>query len=688
MLYLSRYPFFRILPAFITGIVLYDFNDSFIKPVWISLLFILVLFTFLYRRSGKNPFNHYRTATGVFIFIIFIISGYISPFIRHSLHTVSYISDTIDHYYAMVVHYQGNKNKHGQYIFNIKRIHSNNKWILVNEKVWVYLPLNDSAGPIPVNSRILVKGHPVKAKPPIYKGLFDFRKYLKRNDISCIHYLNPDDLLIAGYCRHHSLLSKTGALRRQLAGELQGMISGKKEYSLAAAMLLGDRSGLDTDLRKAYSAAGVAHILAVSGLHTGIVFLILSTLLLPMKFNRKFRGVYYLAVIAGIWFYALLTGLSPSVIRASLMFTIVMLGLLSGGKLQVYNSIAAAAFFMLLFEPWLIYSVSFQLSFVAVFGIVLLYPKLNILFQPKSRILEYIWKIICVSVAAQIALFPLLIHYFHQFSPFFILSNILIIPAATLILTFGMTLLTIESIGFPVPVLNHFFQIVLQNVNGLVFKIESLPGSVVDGLHLNTPEVWLVYLLLTFLITLIYSGSGKFLIVSAIASVITGFVLTNHIIRTHRQKAVVVYQEPRTIRVDFIRGNNLWTYRYKHENPEKSGAAVAVDIRSPYEIYRTESIFNTKRIHTSSVYDLVVFEGKRFLFLKRPIQVLPKTIEVDYLFICIPPEQVPDIPNTLHFKYLVSPHPLKSGFSASHIRKIQNQRMICLERDKALQIKL
>ncbi len=688
MLTLSRYPFFRILPAFIAGIVIYDCNNRFVEPVWLSLLFILVLFAFLYQWPGKKPFTRFREVRGIYIFIVFMISGYISPSIRHPSLTTSCTSDSVDHYFARVVHYQGNKNMYGQYVFNIKKIRRNGKWIPANENVWVYLNLNDTSMPLSVNTEVLVKGHPFQVRPPVYKGLFDFGKYLQRNDISCIHYLNTNDLFIMGSHRNHSLSSKIGALREHLTDELQTMIPDQNESGLAKAMLLGDRSGINTGLRQAYNAAGVAHILAVSGLHTGIIFLIFSTLLMPLKLNRKFKWLYYVTVMAGIWFYALLTGLSPSVIRASLMFSIVLLGLLTGGRHQVYNSIAAAAFFMLLFDPWLIYSVSFQMSFLAVFGIVVLYPKLNALFKPEKRLWKYIWGITCVSTAAQIALFPLLIHYFHQFSPFFIISNLLIIPAATLILTFGMSLLAMESLDFSIPFLNHFFQVVLKSVNALVFKIESLPGSLIDDLYLNTFEVWLVYLLFTFLVAFIYFKSKKLLFAALMISLLSGFVFTRHTISNSRQKAVFIYRQPQSIHADFIRKNALLSYRYRNKLLGKSGALSITKIPGEYEVYSQENIFDTKRIHTATNYDLVVFENKSFLFLKQPIRNFYRDLSVDYLVICTPQLHVSDIPESFHFYYLITPCDTENGTNAIFSRKGQKLHEICLEEGKVLHIKL
>jgi ComEC/Rec2-related protein len=357
---------------------------------------------------------------------------------------------------------------------------------------------------------------------------------------------------------------------------------------------------------------------------------------MPLKRNPPFKWIYYAIVTGSIWFYALLTGLSLSVTRAALMLTFVLLGTLVNGKYQIFNSIAASAFFILLFEPWLVYSVSFQLSYLAVFGIVLLYPKLRGLFTLNATIPKYLWKIICVSIAAQMATFPLVIYYFHQFSPFFLLSNLFVLPAAALIITTGTILLIIESMGLSIPLLNKLLETVLHVTNQTVYKIESLPGSTLNQLYLEPQTVWLIYILLALIISGIYFRSKWSLIVTAAFSILLSVDLSQQIIHNHHQKAVIVYKQYHWLKADYIEGDNLWKFVLRTDTRGTSHDVSMPDSIKKYHINKSMSILKSGRIHTSTTYDLIVFEGRSFLFLKQLPPAIQHHIHVDYLFVFNP----------------------------------------------------
>ncbi len=633
MFVISRYPFLRILPAFIAGIIIYEQIPAFEKQAWWLLLFTLALFTFLSIQSGLKPYNLYRTIQGIFIFAIFLLAGYATPGVRYYSGSNSCFSDSTDYYLATVVKYEGRKGNNERYIFKVDQVNSKNTWVKAKQRIMVNLQTEEMHSSFPLHWKLIVKGHPRPIDPPLYSSSFNYKKYLARKNIHYQQHIKPNEISVFKKSQITSFHFQISSLHKRLKDKLKIVIPEQKERNIALAMLLGDKSEIDQDVRDAYGAAGVAHILAVSGLHTGIVFLIVSMLFSPLKRNRSFSWLYYIIVLTSIWFYALLTGLSPSVTRASLMLSFVLVGLLIKGKYQVVNSVAASAFFILLIQPWLIFSVSFQLSYLAVFGIVLLYPKLHRIIVPPEKITGYIWKIICVSIAAQIATFPLVIYYFHQFSPFFIASNILIIPATVFIISLGMIILTIDVIGFSILFLNTLLEKALYFTNQIVFKIESLPGSHMDNLYLNFSNMLLLYFFVSIVVLNIYFHSKKFLWAAALSSSLLIIGLSMQFIHNQSQNAVVVYSQPWYTHVDFIRGNTLLKYTYRNNSPGEQNNFSLSDILNQYNIQKIQSIYKSEKIFTSSKYDLVVFKGKCFMFLKEPIHQLQKTLHVNYLFV-------------------------------------------------------
>jgi competence protein ComEC len=235
------------------------------------------------------------------------------------------------------------------------------------------------------------------------------------------------------------------------------------------------------------------HILAVSGLHVGIIYALLMFLVKPFGLKKIGRKSYLAFVILLIWAYAMLTGFSPSVVRAATMFSLITLGQMRERKPSIFNVLAFSAILMITTNPDVIYEVGFQLSYLAVFGIVIIQPLIIRLWLPPNKLLEYIWQIIAVSIAAQLATLPLTIYYFHSFPTYFILGNLFIIPLAFLIMQVGVPLLLL---GW-VPFLGDFLGLIVSQLiwvqNQLIDLIQFLPNSNLDRLTISPISMSLIW---------------------------------------------------------------------------------------------------------------------------------------------------------------------------------------------------
>ena len=248
------------------------------------------------------------------------------------------------------------------------------------------------------------------------------------------------------------------------------------QYAVVAAMALGDKSSLTKDLKETYSMTGASHILALSGLHLGIIYALLSMLVV----GRRWQMVSQVAIILSIWAFVFLTGMSTSVVRSAVMLTVYALLAIGHRQKMSVNTLAFTAIVMLLVSPQALFDVGFQMSFMAVFSILLFTP---LFYRPFSaeylmthRLVKWLWGIVAVSIAAQIGVAPLIAYYFGRFSCFFLLTNFIVIPAATLILYLSLATLLIPSIG-----------VVLASIVGLLnttlLYISTIPGATIDGLH-------------------------------------------------------------------------------------------------------------------------------------------------------------------------------------------------------------
>lgn len=260
-------------------------------------------------------------------------------------------------------------------------------------------------------------------------------------------------------------------------------------YAVVAAMTLGDKSQLTNELRKTYAITGASHILALSGLHLGIIYTLLSLLLS----RRRWWIVSQVVIIVCIWLYVFLVGMTVSVVRSAVMITVYALLSLGHRDKMSVNTLAFAAIVMLLFNPLSLFDVGFQLSFLAVLAILLFYPLFEgVWSQPflmDHRVFKWLWTMLSVSCAAQIGVAPLIVYYFGRFSCFFLLTNLLVVPAATLILYLSLVVLLIPSLAY-------LLIYMVDTLNHLLTWVATLPGVSIEGLHPTLLQVSMVYVII------------------------------------------------------------------------------------------------------------------------------------------------------------------------------------------------
>lgn len=260
-------------------------------------------------------------------------------------------------------------------------------------------------------------------------------------------------------------------------------------YAVVAAMSLGDKSALTRDLKDTYSVSGASHVLALSGLHLGIIYMLLSVLL-P---RRRWPALSQLLIILFIWAFVFLVGMSVSVVRSAIMLTVY--GLLSIGnrdKMSI-NALAFTAIVMLMWNPAWLFDVGFQMSFLAVFAILLFVPLFDDVFSAEylmaHRWIKRIWGLVVVSCSAQLGVAPLIAFYFGRFSTYFLLTNFIVIPAAMAILWLSLVVLLFPSLAY-------ILLYIVQCLNAILSRITAIPGASIDNLHPSVLQVMLIYVLI------------------------------------------------------------------------------------------------------------------------------------------------------------------------------------------------
>ena len=263
--------------------------------------------------------------------------------------------------------------------------------------------------------------------------------------------------------------------------------------ALCKALCIADKSELNTTVKKDFSRAGASHILAVSGMHVGIIFTAISTLIGLISKSRKFKHISSIITICFLWFYAFICGLQPSITRACTMFTIPIIGKLIKRDASSLNSLLFTAFCMVIYDYRNLFNLGFQLSFLAVAGILLFQERIFNILHLQNKILIWIWSLTSVSIAAQITTLPLTIYYFHNIPVLSLLSNLFVVPLATLIIYFSGGLLT-----FQLTPISNVFSLIINKLslylNFFIEKISETPYSVIENINISVFQVILLYI--------------------------------------------------------------------------------------------------------------------------------------------------------------------------------------------------
>src|SRR5690606_22024170 len=418
-------------------------------------------------------------------------------------------------------------------------------------KVIIYHKLTEKLQP---GELVYIIGHPDPVAAPTNPFEFDYQRFLATRQIFHTHFVNAGVIRI-GKISQQPLNDLVLKIRASFMERIDRYIPSPHSNQIAKALLLGQKQDLDEEVSEAYITAGTMHVLAVSGLHVGIIYGFFFLFLKPHRLAGKTRVLYLSLVILIIWLYALITGMSPSVLRAATMFTLMGLAQMKSRRPSIINALALSALILMVFDPYIVYSVGFQLSYMAVFGIVLLQPKITKLWRPKRKISRYFWDITSVGIAAQLATFPISVHYFHVFPTYFMLSNLIAIPGAFLIMSFGIPFMLLSSVEPIARILGKIVDHLIIAENWVMFSFQDLPLARITHIHLPPLEMILVWSLIISLYMLSVKNRRKYAYLSLF--LFCGLIVSNWATwwKDYGRNELYIYHVGKEVAVDhFYRG--------------------------------------------------------------------------------------------------------------------------------------
>lgn len=484
-------PVARLLLPFCCGIIfLYFFPNQLLS--WLIAFLSIGAIGFLtahlfFRRLGYKG----RGLPALFLFIALFFSGATLAFLSRPDYQPAFFYKHLKPESTLTVRLTEpvqEKEKSYKALADVVAVSTGGETQAVNGKILLYFLKTDKIVPPAYGDMILLKNQVKPLQSPRNPGEFDYSQHMAIRQVYHMAWLYPGQWKNTGINQGKPIWKAILAYRSKLEKEIEFLIRTPEEQGIAKAILLGEDKELDAQTRAAYTGTGTLHVLSVSGMHVGILFIALR-FLLSFFLGARLGRVVRMAILLGfLWGYALLTGLSPSVARSAAMLSLVLVGLEYKGATNIYNIIAASAFVLLLTDPYLIAHVSFQLSYTAILGIIWLQPMIARHWEPKGWVLKQGWEIIAASIAAQVTTLPIALLYFNQFPSYFLLSNLVIIPISSMVLIIGsfwLVLATIPGISIVASVAGFVTYGLINAMNASAKFLSALPAATLNGLYID-----------------------------------------------------------------------------------------------------------------------------------------------------------------------------------------------------------
>jgi competence protein ComEC len=620
----KKAPFARLLFAMIAGIIVqWQFQIN-VKAWWVTLvicIIIVVIFFFV------PFFNRYRLGflNGIAVCILFLSLGSLLVWykdIRHNDHWLGNFYKEKDALVVMLDEPPVEKTKSIKAGAIVSYLSEGEKSIPVKGKIILYfkkeLPAGQADSSLPhlgYGSQIVFKKSLQEIKNSGNPGGFDYKRYSLFHGVTHQVYLKPGEFFVLKEKKEKWLDKLLYNIREKVLSILRRNIKSNKEAGLAEALLIGYKDDLDQTLVQSYTNTGVVHIIAISGLHLGLIYWLLIKLFKPLQRRKHIKWLRPVLIIAGLWLFSLLAGAQASVLRSAVMFTCIVLGESLSKKTSIYNTMALSAFLLLCYNPYWLWDVGFQLSFAAVLSIIIFMKPIYNWFYFQNKLIDFIWKLNAVTIAAQILTVPLSIYHFHQFPNYFLLTNFVAVPLSSIIVLGEILLCVVSFVPVVAILVGKLLSWFIGLMNSYIERIEALPFSLWDGLQISIGQAILLIIFVTGSSYWLIERSKTGLKIGLIA--VSGFIAwrSYSFIQTGQQQKIIVYNVPQRRAIDLINGRN---YLFVGDSDLMADDFIRnFHLKPARTLYRIAPSVTFKKIYENENY--IYYDGKYILLLDQPV---------------------------------------------------------------------
>ncbi len=519
-------------------------------------------------------------------------------------------------------------------------------------ELYVSLEKKNEIGNLLLGDHLFLYGKIRPLTPSKNKYTFDFKNFLKTKGITHQIFLNEKNWKLLHRNEEFSIVNLAKLVQHKFSRIIQKYIPELEESSIVQALVIGSKSNLDPAIRDAYANTGSMHVLAVSGLHVGLIY---AFLIFIFRFSvgksKLIKWSKFWIILLIIWCFTFISGAAPSVIRASTMLSLLLVAKNIQRYPNTYNIIAFTAFCMLIYNPWQLFDVSFQLSFLALLGIVFFHSKIYRSWYIKNWLGDKIWTLTALGISAQLGTFPIAIYYFHQFPFSFWLTGIFVVPFASLILGLGLILLfTHFVIPFLAPIIGQILELIVWLLNALIYLVQSIPGSSLKGIWIN--EATLLILYLSIFLFAVAVGLKRKIILIAATGLFIGLMSYNLVkkINSPVVNKLHVYHSFKNSRIDYIQNNT--SFGFQNENFDET---QFINLVEPFHEYL--GINNTRdelpnRVQDSSYDGIMYYQINNYklgILRAPPKFIFSKPLHLDLLIITNNPKlEFNNLVKTIH----------------------------------------
>jgi competence protein ComEC len=619
--FLQRTPFIRLLLPFIIGIVLYQYVEllqwSLLAMFVASFLMVLVA---MFIREPKRQFQ-FRWLFGCGIFLLMLTAAYSLSLEHDKENAFSHLHQKGIYQVELA---SAPVEKAKSYLCKVDVLqYYDSSWKPAYGHAILYLQKDKAASKLLFGDRLMVGAEFAEPERAMNPDGFDYAAYLKRQGIGATCYISSGSWQHTDQNKSFSVRREADKWRNYLLNVYRQFHIQGDEFAVLAALTLGYTDDLQPDLRASYSSTGAMHILSVSGMHVGVVYIVMAFLLSFMNRSQRLKVFKGLFIMLFLWAYAFLSGMSAAVIRAAIMFSFVSVASCFERKSQIYNTIFASAFFMLIYDPNFLYDVGFQLSYSAVLSIIFFQPIVNKLYKPTNKIGRFTWEMLTVSLAAQIGTMPFTLYYFQQFPNYFLLTNFIAIPLSSLVIYLAIGLLMTSFVPYLSVAVAFLLKWSLWLLNHFIVWVQELPYSV-SHFSLDVRQTVVLFLAIFCLSGYYFTKKYAPLFIGLTSLLVACLFNIQVNYHTLTSKRMIVYAGQKSTHVSFINGNRNSVFTTDSVEAKKIAGTFWQNQKLDKPLYIRNSTGFTN------------FDGNKVFVLTNDLlkkKTTPNPLSLDYLII-------------------------------------------------------